>query len=86
MAEAWANKAYCLSKLDRHKDAIACCESALAINPQLAPAWNIKARVEEGAGHRAAAIECYGRFIELASSDPEQDIEEALRTNKGTFI
>ena len=57
-AEEWVNKACSLDKLNRFKEAIACCDKALEINPELDGAWN----------NRGASLHNLGMFEEAIAS------------------
>ena len=56
-----------LSDLGQYLEAISCVEQALALNPQLAPAWNNKGRALRELGRHEEALPCYDRAI---SFDP----------------
>lgn len=65
-AKGWNNKGATLTDLGRHEEALGCYDKALGIDPRFIYARLGKAVSEDKAGKVAAAVQSYGRFLELA--------------------
>jgi serine/threonine protein kinase len=65
-SKAWNNKGATLTDLCRHEEALGCYNKALGIDPRFIDAQFGKAYSEDKAGKTAAAVQSYGRFLELA--------------------
>jgi tetratricopeptide (TPR) repeat protein len=79
-AVQWNNKACSLGKLGMRKESIACYDSAIRLNPKLAPAWFNKGGALLDTGQPDAALSCYDRAIEI---DPKS---EKAWSNKGVAL
>ena len=79
-AVQWNNKACSLGKLGMRKESIPCYDSAIRLNPKLAPAWFNKGGALLDTGQPDAALSCYDRAIEIDSQS------EKAWSNKGVAL
>jgi tetratricopeptide (TPR) repeat protein len=76
----WNNKGSSLDKLGKHRESIACYDSAIRLNPRFASAWFNKGVSLLESGQPAEALTCYEKALEL---DPKSD---RAWSNKGIVL
>ena len=77
-ATVLGNRGYSLSVLGRHEEAIGCYDKLLAIDPRNATGWLMKGISEDDLGNPAAA-QSYGKFLELAPPQNNEQISHARK-------
>ena len=74
------SRAEFLIKLGNCEAALSDCDQMLGLDPQIARAYFLKGVAQEKAGRKAAAIDNYRRFLEMAGpEDPDAEKAEAGR-------
>ncbi len=81
-APTWHGKGVILGKQGRFEEASKCFNCAIEINQRDALVWYGKALSEDGLGRRQDAIFSYKKFIELASVQDKEKVEDAQQRIK----
>jgi tetratricopeptide (TPR) repeat protein len=58
-------RCYSLVTLGKHKDALACLDKAIKLNPNFADAWDMKGFILARLGKYEEALDCYNKADEL---------------------
>jgi len=76
-AKGWSDKGASLTASGRHKEAIACYDKALKINPELAIPWHNKAKSLAALGRADEATKCIIRAANLGLDEAQKVCEQS---------
>ena len=76
-AKGWSDKGACLTASGRHKEAIACYDRALKINPELAIPWHNKAKSLAALGRADEATKCITRAANLGLDEAQKVCQQS---------
>ena len=79
-ADAFFQRGYVHMKKGENRQAISDLDKCLAVNPRDAGAWYNKAKIHDGTKQYADALQAYKKFVNLASPEYAQYVEQARQS------